>query len=71
MDRNEDMLRCCLRACEAVSRISGVSSCEVWRTFMAREVLAPPPMRLRYQQVREERLEADGGAATDALAMPL
>lgn len=62
------MLRSCLRACEAVSRIPGVASCEVWRNFMAREVLAPPPMKLRYQQVREERQEADGGALD---AMPL
>ena len=34
VDRNEDMLRSCLRAVEAISRIPGVNACEPWRNFM-------------------------------------
>ena len=56
------MLRSCLRAIEAVSRIPGVATCEAWRSFMQKEVMGPPPMRARYQPVKEERQEADGGA---------
>ena len=60
VDRNEDMLRSCLRAIEAVSRIPGTSTCEAWRAFLQKEVLGPPPMRARYHNVKEERQEAEG-----------
>ena len=47
------MLRSCLRAVEAVSRIPGVSACEPWRNFM---------------QVGKVDL-AQGGMCTSAIAL--
>ena len=60
VDRNEDMLRSCLRAVDAVSRIPGTATCAAWRTFLQKEILGPPPMRARYNAVKEERQEAEG-----------
>ena len=65
MDRNEDMLRSCLRAIEAISRIPGVDACGPWRAFMQKEVLGPAPMKARYEAVKQERQEADGLEPTD------
>ena len=62
MDRQEDVLRSGLRAVEAVSCIPGAATGEAWCSFMEEEVMGPPPMHARYQTVKEERQESNGGA---------
>ncbi len=64
MDRNEDMLRSCLRAIDALGRIPNAGTCAPFQRFMA--ALVSGPMAARYAGVKAERAEAEG-AAPDAM----
>jgi cullin-associated NEDD8-dissociated protein 1 len=61
VDRNEDQLRSCLRAVDALARLPGAPGCAAFRAFVEGAVQAGG-MRERYAAVREERREAEGGA---------
>lgn len=64
VDRNEDMLRSCLRAVEACSRIPDVESSTGFRQLMERVVLVPP-IAPKYKAVQDERAEAVGRGTRD------
>lgn len=64
VDRNEDMVRSCLRAIEAISRIPASSSNASFKVFMDRTVCSGN-MAAKYAAVREERAEAEGVEAMD------
>ena len=59
VDRNEDMIRSCLRAIESINHVPNVNSCAPFKQFMTRTVLAGP-MAAKYAAVKEERAEAEG-----------
>ena len=59
IDRNDDMVRSCLRAVEAVSRIPNVETCVPFKVFMTSTVLNPPLLP-KYTAIKQERAEADG-----------
>ena len=67
VDRNEDMLRSCLRAVDALNRIPNASSCAPFQRFM--DTLVAGPLAQRYASVKAERAEAEGAApgAMDAV----
>lgn len=65
VDRNEDMIRSCLRAIEAVNHIPNMNSCTPFKQFMSRTVLAGT-MAAKYATIKEERAEAEG---TDSMDM--
>jgi len=58
VDRNEDMLRSCLRAVDALTQIPAVDSCPGFTTFMNQTVLSGA-MAAKYNAVKEERQEAE------------
>lgn len=62
MDRNEDMLRSCLRAVQSCTRIPDTETCSGFKNFMDRVVLQPP-IGPKFSAVREERAEAEGKTA--------
>lgn len=64
VDRNEDMLRSCLRAVDALNRIPNASSCAPFQRFM--DTLVAGPLAQRYAAVKAERAEAEG-AVPDAM----
>jgi cullin-associated NEDD8-dissociated protein 1 len=64
VDRNEDMIRSCLRAVEAISRIPDAEKCVPFKAFMASVVLAEP-MASKYAAIKDERAEAEGLDAMD------
>ena len=64
VDRNEDMIRSCLRAIEAVSHIPNVNSCAPFKQFMSRTVLTGV-MATKYAAIKEERAEAEGTDTMD------
>ncbi|DBB08467.1 hypothetical protein WJX82_000009 [Trebouxia sp. C0006] len=64
VDRNEDMVRSCLRAIEAVNRIPNVNSCAPFKQFMSRTVLTGA-MATKYNMIKEERAEAEGTESMD------
>lgn len=64
VDRNEDMLRSCLRAVDALNRIPNSSSCAPFQRFM--DTLGTGPLAQRYAAVKAERAEAEG-AVPDAM----
>lgn len=64
VDRNEDMIRSCLRAIEAVNRIPNVNSCAPFKQFMTRTVLTGT-MAAKYATIKEERAEAEGTESMD------
>lgn len=59
VDRNEDMIRSCLRAIEAVNHIPNVNSNAAFKQFMGRTVLTGT-MAAKYAAIKEERAEAEG-----------
>ena len=59
VDRNEDMVRSCLRAVEAVSRIPNVDTSVPFKTFMSNTVLTGT-LQGKFKAIRQERAEADG-----------
>lgn len=65
MDRNEDMLRSCLRAIEAIARIPNVDTCAPFTALMASTVLQGS-LQPKYAAIKAERAEADGLDATAA-----
>ncbi|KAK9803499.1 hypothetical protein WJX73_009717 [Symbiochloris irregularis] len=65
VDRNEDMLRSCLRAIEAVARIPNVDTCAPFTTLMTSTVLQGN-LQPKYAAIKAERAEADGLDATAA-----
>lgn len=62
VDRNEDMLRSCLRAVEALARLPGASGVAAFKQFMDGTVNAGP-MRDRYAAIVQERRLAEGRGA--------
>lgn len=64
VDRNEDMVRSCLRGIEAVNRIPNVNSCAQFKQFMSRTVLTGA-MAAKYNMIKEERAEAEGTESMD------
>ena len=64
VDRNEDMIRSCLRAIEAVNHIPKVNSCAPFKQFMSRTVLTGS-IAAKYTAVKEERAEAEGTESMD------
>ena len=64
VDRNEDMLRSCLRAIDACTRINDVESSSGFRQLMDRVVLVPP-IAPKFQAVQEERTEAEGRSSKE------
>lgn len=59
VDRNEDMLRSCLRAVDAISRLPDAEHCPSWKAFMDNLVCAGA-MKERFRAIQEERAEAEG-----------
>lgn len=59
MDRNEDMLRSCLRSIDACTRIPNVETSAGFRQFMDRVVLVGPNAS-KFKAVQDERAEAEG-----------
>ena len=59
LDRNDDMLRSCLRAVEAVARIPNVETCVPFKVFMNNTVLSSN-LSSKYAAIKQERAEADG-----------
>ena len=59
VDRNEDMLRSCLRAIVELQRMPNVQTCAPFKRFMESTVLTGP-MATKYAAVKEERAEAEG-----------
>jgi hypothetical protein len=58
VDRNEDMLRSCLRAIDALSRMEDVETCQRFQTFMKTKVLgvsASTRQRPRFLHLRVVR----------------
>ncbi|KAK9835209.1 hypothetical protein WJX81_005880 [Elliptochloris bilobata] len=60
VDRNDDMLRSCLRAVDALNRIPNASSCAPFQRFI--DGLVAGPLAVRYAAVKAERAEAEGAA---------
>ena len=59
VDRNEDMLRSCLRAVQSCTQIPAAETSAGFKNFMDRVVLQPP-IAPKFAAVREERAEAEG-----------
>ena len=74
VDRNEDMLRACLRAVDALARLPGAAGVGAFTALME-SVVNAGPMKERYAAVvREKKLAAGaggGGAGWAAEAMDL
>lgn len=64
VDRNEDMVRSCLRGIEAVNCIPNVNSCAQFKQFMSRTVLTGA-MAAKYNMIKEDRAEAEGTESMD------
>eukprot|EP00884_Botryococcus_braunii_P010434 jgi/Botrbrau1/19392/Bobra.0338s0022.1 len=58
MDRNEDMLRSCLRAVEAVQSIPNSEACASFRSLIQTVVLKS--LGAKFEAVKRERAEAEG-----------
>lgn len=63
VDRNEDMLRSCLRAVDAIDRLPDAEKSAPWRSYMNNVVLGNPHMQARFKAIQDERVEAEGAAA--------
>ena len=59
VDRNEDMLRSCLRAVDALARVPNALAVPQFKALMD-NVVCVGPMAQRYAAIREERVEAEG-----------
>jgi cullin-associated NEDD8-dissociated protein 1 len=62
VDRNEDMLRSCLRAVDDADRVPAAAGAAGWRSFVRDAVELMPEMKRRFEDIRSERKEAVGGA---------
>lgn len=58
MDRNEDMLRSCLRAVEAVQNIPNSDACASFRSLIQNTVMKS--LAGKFEAVKRERAEAEG-----------
>lgn len=67
MDRNEDMVRSCLRAVDAVACIPGAAAVAEWGRFMAATVRAGP-LKAKFEAVVRERAELPSATAAPAAA---
>ena len=65
VDRNEDLLRSCLRAIHSLSKLPGAAGVAGWKAFMEGVVTGPEAMRVRYGRIKEERKEVEGEDAMD------
>lgn len=73
VDRNEDMVRSCLRAVDAISCIPETANVAEWKRFMAATVGAGP-LKPKFEAVVRERAElpsATGASSGAATAMDL
>ena len=59
VDRNEDMLRSCLRAIDACSRIPNAETSNKFQNLLQNVVLQPP-LAPKFQAIRKERADAEG-----------
>lgn len=59
IDRNEDMLRSCLRAIDALAKLPNASQVAPFKQFMDSVVMGPA-LKDKYQAIREERRELEG-----------
>lgn len=59
------MLRSCLRAVDACSRIPNVETCSIFKNFLD-SVVTQPPILPKFKAVREERAEAEGRPAFES-----
>ena len=59
VDRNEDMLRSCLRAIDSCAHIPNVETCTAFRLFMDNTV-HQPSLSAKYLAIKKEREEAEG-----------
>eukprot|EP00192_Tetraselmis_astigmatica_P000226 CAMPEP_0117662728 /NCGR_PEP_ID=MMETSP0804-20121206/8205_1 /TAXON_ID=1074897 /ORGANISM="Tetraselmis astigmatica, Strain CCMP880" /LENGTH=1235 /DNA_ID=CAMNT_0005469641 /DNA_START=95 /DNA_END=3802 /DNA_ORIENTATION=- len=66
VDRNDDMLRSCLRAIDALARIPNVESCTPFITFMT-NVVQTGTLAAKYAAVKAERQEAEVNSAKDPM----
>ncbi len=62
IDRNEDMIRSCLRAVDAVSRIHNIETNAAFRAFMTNTV-AKGALQTKLKAIQEERAEGRGNWA--------
>ena len=63
IDRNEDMIRSCLRAVDAVSRIHNIETSASFKNLMTNTV-SRGPLQEKLKIIREERAEAEGTASS-------
>ena len=63
VDRNEDMLRSCLRAIDTLARLPGATGVVAYKQFMEGTVNAGP-MKERYAAIVSERRQAQGRGGT-------
>lgn len=59
IDRNEDMIRSCLRAVDAVSRIHNIETNAAFKGLMTNTV-SKGPLQAKLKTIKEERAEAEG-----------
>ncbi|KAI3438734.1 hypothetical protein D9Q98_001153 [Chlorella vulgaris] len=59
VDRNEDMLRSCLRAVDALAKLPSAQQVPLFKQFLDGVVLQAP-LKDKYQAIRDERRELEG-----------
>ena len=59
VDKNDDMVRSCMRAVEACSRIPNIESCLAFQDLLKKKVLLPP-LDVKFKAVAVERAELEG-----------
>ncbi len=64
IDRNEDMIRSCLRAVDAVSRIHNIETNAAFKNLMTNTV-SKGTLQSKLKTIREERAEAEGTGIAD------
>ena len=64
IDRNEDLLRSCLRAVAAVDKLEGAAENEAWAKFMETKVMSEK-IKPKYAAIKAEAKAGVGGASAD------
>jgi len=65
VDRNEDMLRSCLRAINVVNTLPGAANVQAFKQFMDEKVTTGP-MKERYAAILAEKRQAEGRGGVNA-----
>lgn len=60
VDRQEDLVRSCLRAVESLSHLPGIDACAPFQAFMRRTVLGQPALKEKYLALEKEKADAEG-----------